>query len=155
DSLKFGMAISIFSNRPRHLRQIRGAHEVAVALARRLSALADGPDDQALAAAHVAGGEDALHARGVLALFRLGVGARVAIDVQLAQDRVLGAQETHGKKDQIGLPNFFRARNLAERGTTVVAGDPFDVDGMKLLHVSRGIADEFFRKYRVDAWIGA
>src|SRR3712207_7433070 len=40
-------------------RQLAAAHEELVHAAGGLPALADGPDDQALAAAHVAGGEDA------------------------------------------------------------------------------------------------
>src|SRR6266516_4805934 len=49
-----------------HVRQIRPAHQELSDAAGGLPALADGPDDQALAAAHVAGGEDAGDAAHVL-----------------------------------------------------------------------------------------
>src|ERR1022692_538122 len=41
------------------LRQLAGAHQVLVDVAGGVAAFGDGPDDQGLAAAHVAGGEDA------------------------------------------------------------------------------------------------
>src|SRR5690349_9063986 len=47
-------------------RQIRVPHQIAIALAGSAAALVDGPDDEALAAAAVAGREDAGDAGGEL-----------------------------------------------------------------------------------------
>ena len=55
------------------LRQPRFPHQKPIALPRRSPTLVDGPDDQALAAAAVAGGEDAGHRRCELAVLGLCV----------------------------------------------------------------------------------
>ena len=64
------------------LGQVCVPHKVTVAFAGGAAAFVEGPDDQALAAAAVAGGEDAFKIGGVL--FELGhdVGAGVAFDAQ-------------------------------------------------------------------------
>src|SRR3954468_7209066 len=65
------------------LGQVGAAHEIVVAFARRATTFVEGPDDQALAATAVAGGEDAFEARRVLVVVGFGVGARVAFDTEL------------------------------------------------------------------------
>ena len=76
------------------------AHQVAVALAGGAAAFVEGPDHQALAAAAVAGGEDALEAGGVFLVLGLDVGARVALDAELrraAAVRVRGSPSPAGR----------------------------------------------------------
>ena len=65
---------------------------------RGLAPFADGPDDQALAAADVAGGEDAGEAGGVV-LVALHVAARVELQAQLADRAVVfGVDKAQGQQ---------------------------------------------------------
>src|SRR5207302_1107648 len=64
-------------------------------------AFVDGPDDQALAAAHVAGGEHARDARGELAVLRLGVRALVLDHAELFEDLTLRPEEAHRQKYEL------------------------------------------------------
>src|SRR5512138_1937683 len=48
--------------------QVGGAHQVTVTLASGRAAFVDGPHHQALAATHVAGGENSFHAGGEFAV---------------------------------------------------------------------------------------
>src|SRR3954447_21889879 len=59
------------------------------------AAFLDRPDDQALAAAGVAGREDARDARGVIR--GLDIPARVALDAEAVEYRRLRADEAHGQ----------------------------------------------------------
>src|SRR5436305_9926057 len=95
------------------LRQRRLAHQVTVALARRPAALVDGPDDQALAAAHVAGGEYPRHAGREPAVLRPGVGAGVLLDAELVKELVLRAEEAHRQQHELGGEDALTARHLA------------------------------------------
>lgn len=61
-----------------------------------VSALTDGPDDQALATAAVPGSKDAGHGGGEGAEVGGEVGAGVCGDVELGREDGLGAQETCG-----------------------------------------------------------
>ena len=90
--------------KPLRLRQSRGAHEVAVAFAGCAAAFVNGPDDQALAAAAVAGGEHALDAGRVPALVRLEVATRITRHAQLLGQLQFGAEEPERQQDEIGLP---------------------------------------------------
>jgi len=95
--------------------QRRGAHQHAVDFARRLAALGDGPDDQRLAAAAVAGGEDALHRRGVAAGRRLDVAARVLVQLQFVDDVALGAEEAQRQQHQVAREDALAARHRVHR----------------------------------------
>ncbi len=64
-------------------RQLALAHEELVDRARGLTAFADRPDHEALAAAHVAGGEDLVERGAIVAVRRLDVAARVRGDREL------------------------------------------------------------------------
>src|SRR5688572_6756326 len=79
--------------------QLRYAHQVPVALPCRLATFVDRPDDEALAAAAVAGDEDVRHVRGIPAVVSLVPAHRAAafanLDAELIGDRMLGAQESH------------------------------------------------------------
>jgi len=72
------------------LRQAGVAYQVAVAFARGASAFVDRPHDQTLAAPAIAGGKHARHISRESAMFRLSVGARVALDAELREHRILG-----------------------------------------------------------------
>src|SRR6218665_2679371 len=78
----------------------------------RLPALADGPDDQRLAPAHVAGGKDLGHVGGVAAV-GFGAGAGIATGILLhpkgVEHRRHRADEAHGQQHQVGREGLFRA----------------------------------------------
>ena len=78
------------------LRQVRPPHEVAVALAGGAAAFVEGPHDEALAAAAVAGSEDAGDALGVFFEVGFHVAARVALDAERVEQRLLGSEKTDG-----------------------------------------------------------
>ena len=75
------------------LRQLSAAHQIAVALARGFAAFVDGPDDQALAASAVAGGEHAGDARIIPAVIGFEVGARIGLDSELLGQNLLRTEE--------------------------------------------------------------
>src|SRR5258706_2616510 len=77
------------------LRQTRLPHQKPIALPRRSPALVDRPDDEALAAAAVARGENAGHAGGELDVVGLGVRPRVALDAEVGEDCFLPALKAH------------------------------------------------------------
>src|SRR5207244_2683158 len=76
------------------LWQRRIAHQISIAFAGGAAAFVDGPDDQALAATHVAGGEYAGDAGGEPAVLGLGVRARVFVDAKLIEELIFRAGET-------------------------------------------------------------
>src|SRR5581483_1606692 len=78
---------------PPRSRQIRTAHEEPVAFAGGAAALVDGPDDQALAAAHVAGGEHAGDVGVEAAVLRLGVAAHVLLHAELIEKLIFRTAE--------------------------------------------------------------
>ena len=65
------------------LRQLRLPHQIAIHLAGGTAPLVDGPDDEALAAPHVAGGKYAGDVGGVIAILGFGVGAGILLDAKL------------------------------------------------------------------------
>ena len=73
------------------LRQIRLAHQIAVAFTGGPAALIEGPNDQALAAAAVPGRENTGNTGRVSAVERLDVGALVACNAQLLEQLVFGS----------------------------------------------------------------
>src|ERR1019366_515621 len=76
-------------------------HQVAVHPTGRFAPLLDRPDDEGLAAHHVAGGEDAWGARHLLAV-RHDVPAVVELQPQVAEEpRLLGADEPESQKDEL------------------------------------------------------
>src|SRR5690242_11175339 len=81
-------------------RQVGLTHQIAVALAGRAAALIDRPDDETLAAPHVAGGEHARHVRAELAVLRLRVAAAVLLDAELVEHRALRPAEAQGEQHQ-------------------------------------------------------
>ena len=138
------------------LRQIRVPHQVAIAFARGAAAFVDGPDDQALAAAAVAGGEDALDAGRVFLVLGLDVGARVGFHIDFLQQRLLRAEETHRQQDEL------RGASLFGAGLSFGMNWPLSFFSHSISHGARApctlpvvVADELLHGGEIDARIGA
>ena len=71
------------------------AHEVAVALAGGATAFVESPDDEALAAAAITGGEDAFEVGGILLEVGLDVSARIAVNTEVGEQRLVWSQKAH------------------------------------------------------------
>ena len=100
---------SVSSGRGQRLR----AHQVFVDGAGGAAAFVDGPDDQRLAAAAVAGGEHARHAGGELAVLGLVVASAGRVPrPSCSASVVLGAEEAHRQQHQVGLPIRLAAGDL-------------------------------------------
>ena len=72
------------SSPPTSCRQHRRAHQRLVDRARGLAAFADRPDDQRLAAAHVAGRIEPVDPGPVVAVVGGDIGRAAAVDVELS-----------------------------------------------------------------------
>src|SRR3954467_5609696 len=84
-------------------RQFRIPHQILIHGMSRAAAFADGPDDEALAAAHVAGGEDAVEGCHIISV-DLHVAAGVFLEAKLVNwAGVLGADEALRKQAQIAI----------------------------------------------------
>src|SRR5262245_22429224 len=86
-----------------NLRQIRPPHQVLVHALRGLTAFGDGPDDQGLAAGHVARGEDA---RNACHLVLVGPNIATLRELEaklLNRARLLRAKEPQREKDKITI----------------------------------------------------
>ena len=75
--------VACYTNIATLLRQLRLPHQIAIHLAGGTAPLVDGPDDEALAAPHVAGGKYAGNVGGVIAVLGFGVGAGILLDAKL------------------------------------------------------------------------
>src|SRR5690242_14601899 len=129
DTAEAGSVANLSDERTGPSRQVRPAHQVAVALARRPTALVDRPHDQALAAAHVAGREDARDAGHKLAVFRLRVRAGVLLHAELVEQLILRPAEAQRQQQQLGREDLLRSGDVARDGPAVVP-DPLDADGV-------------------------
>ncbi len=87
-------------------------HEELIDAPGGLAAFADGPDDEALSAANVAGGKDAGDAGGVV--FVAGdIAAGIELEPKLADGAVvLGVDEAEGEQAQIAIKLEFASRGL-------------------------------------------
>src|SRR5204862_3510331 len=97
----------------------------------RLPAFADGPDDQRLAASHIACREDA---GDVGHLLRVGrdVAALVDFNAELLQHSLpFGSEEAHCKKHEIGIDREFAPGNFAH-----VAAFKFNAAAVELFDLS-------------------
>src|SRR4051812_34200330 len=89
------------------------AHEVAVDGGGATASLGDRPHDEALAAAHVAGDEDAGNVRGPVGAG--DVAPRRDVDAELLeQSRTLRTDEAHGEEHQLALELRIGAFDLHE-----------------------------------------
>src|SRR5262249_31511828 len=91
----------------------RKLRELAVDSRRATAALVERPDDQRVAAAGVARGEDAGDARLVAAC--LHVAALVALDAELLEERELRAEKAHREQDELGGAGLLGALDRCER----------------------------------------
>ena len=87
-------------------------HQKAVAFARRAAAFVERPDDEALAAAAIAGGETLWDVRRVFFEFGFDVAARIAFHAQRFEQRLFRPEKTHRQQDELRGQNFFRAGNI-------------------------------------------
>src|SRR5262245_27644007 len=94
------------------LRQICMAHQIPVALTSGAATFVEGPDDKALSAAAIAGGEDAREAGGIFLVLGLHVAARVALDAEGVEERLLRPKETHRKEDELRGQHLLGAGNI-------------------------------------------
>src|SRR5690349_7163285 len=92
--------------------EIAGAHEIFIAGAGGAATFIEGPNDKALAAAAVAGGEHVREAGGVFAVVGLHVSAGVALDIEGIEERLLGAEKAHGEEDELGGDDAFGAGDI-------------------------------------------
>ncbi|ABA48089.1 hypothetical protein BURPS1710b_3715 [Burkholderia pseudomallei 1710b] len=129
----------------RSARQLRAAHQVRVDRARALAAFADRPDDERLAAAHVARGEHLVDRRVVRAI-ALGARARVAARVLRDAERLEHGRgrlrETHREQHEVGLDLELGIRHFLH-----LAVDPRDARRDQLLDLAVP-AFETFRRHR-------
>src|SRR5208283_2360733 len=136
------------------LREVRRTHQIAVALAGGAAAFVDGPDDEALAAPAVAGGEDALDAGRVLLVFRLDVAAGVGLDLEILEDRLLGSEEAHREQHELRGAGLFGAGLFLRHKLALVVLLPFDLDGDEFLHAPLAVPDEPLDRGEINARIG-
>ena len=123
------------------------------------SAFVDGPDDEGLAAATVAGNKDAFEVGGefaVLADESLPVAARVlGLEPEHCADRQLGADEAGGEQHEVGGPFLFGAFHLAEGRVAFDRFAPIDFDGFHGFDVAAVVTDEFLGEHVIRARVVA
>ena len=111
--------------------QQRCSHEVFVDFSGAFAAFADGPDDEGLSAAHIAGGEDFgdIGDEGFVAGFY--VASFVEFYVELFEQAVvLWVDEAHGEEGEFAGELDFAAGYFCEFGGAAVFGHfPFELDG--------------------------
>jgi hypothetical protein len=117
------------------------AGEVGVDLAGAHAALVDAPDDEGLAAAAIASGEDTLHVGVVLARRGLDVLASILLD-HASHDLLLGTEETHGKQDKVGVEDLLATLDLLHVPAAACGLGPLDTDGLDALDVTLTIVNE-------------
>ena len=101
------------------LRQIGCAHQVAVALARGAAAFVEGPDDEALAAATIAGGEHCRHVGCEFSVLRFEcfpiAAGTLRLDAEHLTDAKFRTEESGREQHEMCRPNFFAAGHFGER----------------------------------------
>src|SRR3989338_8647529 len=115
-------------NREERLRQVRTPHQILINIPGNTSSFVDGPDDQALAAAHIAGGEYPFDAGGEFSVFGPGVGSLVALHIKPFQNRFFWPQKTHGQKHKLRRQDLFGTGNLFRNKTSLIVFLPLDAD---------------------------
>ena len=116
------------------------AAEIAVDGGGAAAAFVDSPDDQRLPAATVAGGEDPVHAGAEITVGGTVVRALVDGDADRFGGVLLGAQEAHGKQDQVGGPGLFGTGHLAH-AKLPLDQLPFDFYGFDAADIALPVVD--------------
>ena len=137
------------------LRQIRGSHEEAIAFASGATTFIEGPDDEALAAAAVAGGKDAGEAGGVFLVLGLDVAAGIAVHIEGIEERLFRPEETHGEEDELGGEDFLRSRDVFRNELSLLVFRPLDLHGVHSRDVAVSVAFKFCRRGNIDPGIAA
>src|SRR6266542_6798468 len=100
--------------------EVGAAHHVGVHAARRAPPLGDGPDDEGLAALHVARREDPRHARHPVGV-PPDIAALGELDAELGEHPgALGSEEAHGEERQVAGKDELGAGDLLERDAAIV-----------------------------------
>src|SRR5262249_41416191 len=94
------------------LGQISPVHQEAITFASGSPAFIERPDHQALTAACIAGGEDFRVASLESAVVGFHIGARIALDSECFEQRLLRPEKTHCQKHQLHRADLFRSRNF-------------------------------------------
>ena len=114
-------------------------HQEPVALPGRTATFIDRPHHEALAATAIAGREDALDVRGVLAVFGLDVAAWIRFERQVLEQHLLGAEEAHGEQYELRRIRLLRAGDLDGYELTLVVLLPADLHGDDFAHIAFGV----------------
>ena len=85
----------------------------------------------------------------------LDVGARVGLEFEILEDRLLRPEETHREQHELRGAGLFRARLFLRDELTFVVLLPLNLDRHERVHVAGGVADELFHRGEIDAGIGA
>src|SRR5438876_10507731 len=117
------------------LRQIGVAHQIAVALAGGAAAFIEGPNNQALATATIAGSEHAFHVSRVLFKIGFDVSAEVAFNFERIEQRLFGAEKAHREQNQLDRPKLFSARNFFGDELAFFIPFPLDLDSEGCFHL--------------------
>src|SRR6266508_389855 len=130
--------------------KVGAAHQVGVHAAGRAPRLADGPDDEGLAALHVAGREDARQARHPVPV-PPDIAALGELDAELLEHPgALGADESHGEERQLAGEDELGAGDLLERDAAVVLHH-LDLRDLQRPEVPPLVAEKALGRDRVDA----
>src|SRR3989442_15172145 len=98
--------------RPNYLRQVGVPHQIAIAFPGGATAFVECPDDQALAATAIAGGEDPFEVGGIPFEFGFDVGAGVALHAERLEQGLFRTQKSHRQEDELNWAKLLRAWNL-------------------------------------------
>src|SRR5688572_14721031 len=134
-------------------RQSGFAHQIAVTFAGSATTFIDGPDHEALSAAHISGGKDARHAGGKFSIISFDIASFIARNIEGCEEGIFGAEKTHRKQNQLRRVSLFRARNFARPEASVRIPDPFHLNSLNFLYVSLFIPDKTFGGHQIFAWI--
>ena len=122
--------------------QVGAAHQVFVDSGGGMAAFGDRPDYQALAAGHVAGGEDLGHAGRLGVRVGLDIAGPVQLNAELLDQLVaLGAGEAHGQQNKVGRVDFFAAWHVS-KCRTAIDHFHFNLVGFKGFDMTVVVADE-------------
>lgn len=137
------------------LRQAGGAHEEAVTFSGDAPSFVDGPDDERLATAHIASGEDSRDVGHVDIMLGFDVGACVGFESELLNDFLFGPEEAEGEESELTGESAGGAGNFLRDEATLFVLAPFDLADFEALQIAVGIFEEAFGLDEIIAWVRA
>ena len=117
------------------------AGKEGVDVASALATLVDTPDDEGLTATAVTSSEDTCQVGVVVTGRGLDVLTAVKLD-NVAHDTLLGAQETHGKQDEVGREELLATLDVLHVPTTGGGLSPLNTDSVDTLDLAATVVDE-------------